>query len=192
MVGAFLLNNLSHIIDKSNVGLYRDDGLGVFKSHSGPETETTFDLINDIYRPYQKPNDTPVYITKNSNHPPTVLRQLTKSVSKRISETSSNEQIFKEPIPIYEEALKKWGFHEKLEYVTEEVDKHGKEEKKRRKQKIIWFNPPYSNNVKSNVGKQFLKLVRRHFPKGNKLNKTFNKNTLKVSYSCMRNMSSLF
>ena len=103
-----------------------------------------------------------------------------------------NEQIFKESIPIYEEALKKSGFHEKLEYVREEVDKHGKEEKKRRKRKIIWFNPPYSNNVKSNVGKQFLKLVRRHFPKGHKLSKIFNKNTLKVSYSCMRNMSSVF
>ena len=215
------MNNLSHIIDKSNIGLYRDDGLGVFKSHSGPETErkrkeiirafntynlsitietnirivnfldTTFDLINDIYRPYRKPNDTPVYINKNSNDPPTVLRQLAKSVSKRISETSSNEEIFKESIPIYEEALKKSGFHEKLEYVREEVDKHGKEEKKRRKRKIIWFNLPYSNNVKSNVGKQFLKLVRRHFPKGHKLSKISNKNTLKVSYSCMRNMSSI-
>ena len=82
--------------------------------------------------------------------------------------------------------LKKSGFHEKLEYVREEVDKHVKEENKRRKQKIIWFNPPYSNNVKSNVGKQFLKLVRQYFPKGNKLNKIFNKNTLKV-----RNMSSI-
>ena len=99
-----------------------------------------------IYGPYRKPNDTPVYINKNSNHPPTVPRQLAKSVSKRISETSSNEQIFKESIPIYEEALKKSGFHEKLEYVREEVDKHGKEEKKRRKRKIIWFNPPYSKN----------------------------------------------
>ena len=39
LVGAFLLNNFSRIIDKSNVGLYRDDGLGVFKSHSGLETE---------------------------------------------------------------------------------------------------------------------------------------------------------
>ena len=39
LVGAFLLNNLSHTIDKSHVGLYRDNGLGVFKSHSGPETE---------------------------------------------------------------------------------------------------------------------------------------------------------
>ena len=74
-----------------------------------------------------------MHINKNSNHPPTVQRQLAKSVGKRISETSSNEQIFKESIPIYEEGLKKSGFHEKLEYVREEVDKHGKEEKKRRK-----------------------------------------------------------
>ena len=39
LVGAFLLNNLGHIIDKSNVGLYRDNGLSVIKSHFGPETE---------------------------------------------------------------------------------------------------------------------------------------------------------
>ena len=39
LVGALLLNNLSHVIDKNHVGLHRKDGLGVFKSHSGPETE---------------------------------------------------------------------------------------------------------------------------------------------------------
>ena len=115
--------------------------------------DTTFDLINVIYKPNRKPNDNPVYINKNSNHTPTVLRQLRKSVSKRISETSSNEQIFKDSILIYEEALKKSGFHEKLEYVREEINKHGKEGKKRRKRKIICFNPPYSNKVKVNVGK---------------------------------------
>ena len=95
--------------------------------------DTFFDLINDIYKPYRKPNDNPVYINKNSNHPPTVLRQLAKSVSKRISETSSNEETFKESIPICEEALKKSGSHEKLEYVREEADKRGKKEKKKRK-----------------------------------------------------------
>ena len=116
---------------------------------------------------------------------------MAKLVGTRISETSSNEQIFKESIPICEEALKKSEFHEKFEYVREEVDKHGKEEKKRRKRKIIWFNPRYSKNVKSNVGKQFLKLVRRHFPKGHKLSKIFNKNTLKVSCSYMRNIRSI-
>ena len=95
LVGAFLLNNFSYVIDKSYVGLYRDDGLGVFKSHSGPETErkrkeiirtfntynlsitietnirvvnvldTTFDLINDIYKSYHKPNNSSVYMIKN-------------------------------------------------------------------------------------------------------------------------------
>ena len=39
LVGAFLLNTLSHVVDITSVDLYRDDGLGVFKSHSGPETE---------------------------------------------------------------------------------------------------------------------------------------------------------
>ena len=82
----------------------------------------------------------------------TVLRQFAKSVSKRISETS-NEQIFKKSIAMYEEALKKSGFREKLKYVRKEVDKHGKGEKKRRKRKIIWFSPPYSNNLKSNAEK---------------------------------------
>ena len=146
--------------------------------------DTTFDLINDIYKPYRKPNGNLVYINT------TVLRQFAKSVSRRILETS-NEQIFKESIAMCEEALKKSGFRENLKYVREEVDKHGKEEKKRRKRKIIWFSPPYSNNLKSNVGKQFLRLVRQHFPKGHKLHKTFNKNTLKVSYSCLRSMSSI-
>ena len=71
-------------------------------------------------------------INKNSNRPPTVLQQLAKSVIKKFSETSSNEQIFKESIPVYKKALKKSGFHKKLEYVREEEDKHVKVRKKRK------------------------------------------------------------
>ena len=56
--------------------------------------------------------------------------------------------------------------------------------KKRRKRKIIRFNPSYSHNVKSSVGKQLPELVRQYFPKSHKLNKILNKNPLKVSYSC--------
>ena len=78
---------------------------------------TFFDLINFIYEPYQEPNDNPVYINKNSNHAHTVLQQLAKSVSKRISQTSSNEHIFKESGLICEEALKKSEFYQKPEYL---------------------------------------------------------------------------
>ena len=60
-----------------------------------------------------------------------------------------------------------------------------------RARNIIWFNPPYSQNVKTNIGKTFLKLVKKHFPRDHKLYKIFNRNTLKLSYSCMGSMSSV-
>ena len=88
-------------------------------------------------------------------------------------------------------ALRDSGFHEKLVYNKENTTSNVQDEMKKRKRKIIWFNPPYSNTVKTNVGNLFLKLVRQHFPKEHKLQKVFNKNTIKVSYSCMKNMDSV-
>ena len=41
--------------------------------------------------------------------------------------------------------------------------------KKVRQRKIIWFNPPYSVNVETNIGKTFLKLIDKHFPKTQEL-----------------------
>ena len=45
--------------------------------------------------------------------------------------------------------------------------------------------------VKTNVGKTFLKLLQRHFPKRHRMYKIFNRNTVKISYCCMRNMESV-
>ena len=45
-------------------------------------------------------------------------------------------------------------------------------------------------NVETNIGKTFLKLVKKHFPRNNSFHKIFSKNTIKISYSCMRNISS--
>ena len=59
---------------------------------------------------------------------------------------------------------------------------------KNRKRGIIWFNPPYSKSVSSNVGKCFLKLIEKHLPKHHKFWKLFNGNTVKVSYSCLPSM----
>ena len=46
-------------------------------------------------------------------------------------------------------------------------------------------------NVRTSIGKTFLKLIKKHFPNGNSLHKIFNKNTLKVSYSCIGNVASI-
>ena len=60
-----------------------------------------------------------------------------------------------------------------------------------RKRKIIWYNPPYHSNVSTNIGKKFFSLIKKHFPSTNKYSKIFNKNTVKLSYSCMPNMASI-
>jgi hypothetical protein len=43
--------------------------------------------------------------------------------------------------------------------------------------------------VKSNVGKDFLKLIDTAFPPNNPLHKLFNRQTVKISYRCMPNMA---
>ena len=63
--------------------------------------------------------------------------------------------------------------------------------KRSRQRNIIWFNLPFSQAVWANIGKQFLDLLDKHFPQNNQLHKTFNRNTVKVSYSCTPNVGSI-
>ena len=46
-------------------------------------------------------------------------------------------------------------------------------------------------NVKSNIRSAFISLIDRSFPASHKLRKIFNRNTLKLSYSCMPNVKQL-
>ena len=46
-------------------------------------------------------------------------------------------------------------------------------------------------NVKTNIGKIFFKLLRKNFPPAHSSHKFFNKRSVKISYSCMRCMSSV-
>ena len=146
--------------------------------------------LTKIYKkPYRKPNNSPIFINENSNHSPNILKQLPKSIAKRISETLSSEEIFNKSIKIHSKALKERGFTDELKYLPSEVQELWNKNRKERKRKIIWFNPPYSKNVKTNVGKVFLKLLKRHFPTSHVLLKVFNKSTVKISYSCMENIN---
>ena len=59
---------------------------------------------------------------------------------------------------------------------------------RKRTRNISWFNPPYSKNVKTNIGRKFLNLIKKCFPPDHQLHKILNQNTVKISYSCMPNM----
>ena len=97
LVGLFILNELREI--GINLGIYRDDGLGVssktarevenlkkkmaaiFKKHNLKITieankklveflDLYLDLDKEEYGPFMKPNSKPVYVNAGSNHPP--------------------------------------------------------------------------------------------------------------------------
>ena len=219
LIGLLLLYKITEVIVREDVGLYRDDGLGVMKKGNKVETErrkkhivkifkdcglsitikcnltrvnfldVTFDVEKNTYEPYRKPNNTPLFINSSSNHPQCVKNAIPKSVETRLSTIASNAGLFDKHKDMYEKSLRTSGFAANLKYCK--VSEKSNVKKKRRKRQITWFNPPFSMNVKSSVGKQFLKLVDKHFPKSNKLHKVLNRNTVKVSYSCTKNMASI-
>ena len=106
LVGLFLLSKLQNL--KVNLGIYPDDGLGVcamisrqiekikkemcqiFNKYNLKITvdvnhkivhflDVTFDLHSGTYKPYMKPNNTPLYVNKDSNHPPSVIKKIAGS-----------------------------------------------------------------------------------------------------------------
>ena len=141
--------------------------------------------------PNHKPNNKALYINKHSSHPPNILKQLPKFIEKRISETSSNTDVFNRSIKIYKDALHESNFKEILKFVIPAPKNNDENQKRKRKRNIIWFNPPYSKNVKTNIGKTFLQLLSKHFPKDHQMRKIYNKSTLKICDSCMNNISSI-
>ena len=134
-----------------------------------------------------------MYINVNSNHPSYIKRQIPTMIEDRLNELSSNEEVFNIAKKDYEEALMQSGYTKKLHFKQKEDEENRNElqrtrEKKKRKRKVIWYNPPYDMAVKTCVAQTFLNLVKKHFPIGTELNRIFNKNTIKVSYSCMPNL----
>ena len=50
------------------------------------------------------------------------------------------------------------------------------------------FNGAYNNNVKTNVVATFLRLVDKHFQMSSPLRKLIYRNSLKLGYSCVKNV----
>ena len=83
--------------------------------------------------------------------------------------------------------LKKSGYNSNLKYINQNKQRSTN----KRSRNIIWFNPPFSQTVKTNVAKTFFHLLDKHFPKAQLLHKVLNRNTVKVNYSCMNNISQI-
>ena len=119
--------------------------------------DVRFDLVNNKDQPYPKLNSETVYISKQSNHPPNILKDLPKAINKQITDTSCNQDIFDTAKTTYEEALQQSGFNEEWKCKNKDSEEQTwNEEKSKRRRKIIWFNPPISLSVKPRLGNCFL------------------------------------
>ena len=146
LIGIYIQSLLINVLSKDNMGLYRDDGLFILCKINKQQTDrvrnkiisifknidfetnivtnltevdfldVTFNLENNTYHPYKKPNDKSICIDVSSNHLPQIKKQLTKIISNRLSQNSSNADIFNDSKLEDEEALKKCGHKTKLTY----------------------------------------------------------------------------
>ena len=122
LVGIHILSLLSNKLDKQSSGLYRDDGLVLLRNTSKQKTDrirkdiieifknagfkikiktnlqivdfldVTFNLLDETYKPYKKPNEQLLYVNTSSNHPPQIIKQLPISISNRLSNNSSTSR----------------------------------------------------------------------------------------------------
>ena len=134
------------------VGLYRDDGLAV-TDKTLKETENnnneitaifekyglritievnkksvsfldvTFNLTDNTYSPYTKPNSTPLYVNKRNNHPASVIKNIPAGINLLFSSLASDQQLFDSALTLYQKALYESGFDYKLHYKPENTEK---------------------------------------------------------------------
>ena len=154
--------------------IFKDNGLSVTVEANAKKVnflDIHFDLTTSTYSPYMKPNDCPVYVHSQSNHPKSILENIPKSVNRRLSKISANEEIFNTAAPPFQEALQKSGYSFKLKF---EAPEKKTRKNRNRKRNETYFNPPYSLHVKTNVGKLVLNIIDKCFPAGHILKKVMN------------------
>ena len=110
------------------------------------------------------------------------------SIEKRLASISADQSEFDKAKPQYEQALKNSGLPHALKYSPTPPSPSFRAPRTRN---VIWYNPPFNSAVKQNLGKQFLNLIDKHFPPQHKFHSFCNRNSIKLSYSCMPNMKSI-
>ena len=129
-----------------SVGLYRDDGIAAINNANGPKLDrirkdiitlfvgdglsinietnlietdfldVAFNLTTKKYFSFRKANNTPLHINAFSNHPPTIIKQLSEMISKIISDLSCNKEEFGKVKSVYESALKDSEYFSSMSY----------------------------------------------------------------------------
>ena len=187
----------------NDIGLYRDDGLALFKRSSGPQAErkrkdvikhiknhglgitiqSNLHIVNFLgvrcttepYRWIILP------LQKAEQHHP-VYRLQVKSPPSIFQHLPTAINMRISGISCNKKSVEKskQHFEDTLKQsghttnFTYTTNRPSSHHRKYRQRKIIWFNTPYIRNVQTNVGKSFLGLITKDLPAGHKYHKIFN------------------
>ena len=102
-----------------------------------------------------KVNNELLYFHKQSNHPSSITKQIPDIISKRLSNVTCDKECFDNTAPNHRTHS---GFNKNIKSTPQP-------QKRKRSRSILWFNPPFSSNVKTNIDKKVLQLLDKHFPK---------------------------
>ena len=183
LVGAYLLHNVTDTHDY-NFGLYRDDRLGITKAYPH-QTEkikknlcdifskhglkitikankkiinfldVSLNLSTGTHTPFNKHN-IPLYIKQKSNHTPRIIGNIRQSINRRLSEISYNKESFEKAAPFYQKALDNSSYKHLLTFSSNIPTQTSNSKRKNRKRDVIWYNPPFSKNIYTNIEHTFL------------------------------------
>ena len=218
LVGLHLLHQLQEVLPVGMFGLYRDDGLSVVDidtpsnlerltkrirslmksagfditidagSKSTNFLDVSLNMTRESFQPYRKPNSKIQYVHHESNHPPHILKGLPKMVQKRLSSLSIDKKAFDNTKEDYEAALMRSAYKEST---LEFEEPPPKPSTRNRRKRAIYFNAPFCTSVKTNIGREFFKILDRNFMTDHRYYKLFNRKTVKLSYSCMPNLKAI-
>ena len=107
---------------------------------------------------------------------------------------TSNSQIFDNAKAPYEAALKQSGHPSELKFDNAPeptTNQNCNKKRKNRNRNTIYFCPPFNLALKTDLGKQFLSLIDKHFSKNHPLHPVINRKNTKISYGCCPNVENI-
>ena len=108
--------------------------------------DVQLDLEKGTFKPFAKPNDKLNYVNSQSNHPPGIIKNIPKSVNKRLSKLSATKEVFDEAAKSYQDELNEKGYNYKLEY---EATTKTAEKTQKQIIKCDLFQPPILQKCKN-------------------------------------------
>ena len=160
--------------------------------------DITINLEKSKTAPYRKPNHSKNYVNKQSNHAPAILKQIPIGVTERIFKLTSVIEERKDEVSSYWDALREKGYEKDVKIIKEKAEATNfsveeKSQKKTRKRRILWYNPPFSLQHQR-IGRLVLQTVESVFRPGVLDNngiecyRIFNRKHIKISPSCLPNL----